>query len=283
MLLAGIDRYGFGAWTQIRDDREFGLQEKFFLEEHRIEKKQEREHGETKGAKAPGAVHLVRRSDYLLSVLSAVYSDNETAYKALENHHRNNKKAALANGHRRPEKPGSVSASPVPRESKKLDSRRDRDREHDRYKGEHHRSRSSLGESSTPRPESKRKHSGEVDDRRHSKHRRMEEHRRHEEHRDRDRERDHRRVEESNKNAEEEDDSRNAPLIQALMQPIWSHVEKVEGCTKTNIPVAKARAKVLKSEITAIGDFIEGLHKSSGLSLDQLGELKPKLWYVCPN
>jgi len=278
MLLAGIDRYGFGAWTQIRDDREFGLQEKFFLEEHRIEKKQEREHGETKGAKAPGAVHLVRRSDYLLSVLSAVYSDNETAYKALENHHRNNKKAALANGHRRPEKPGSVSASPVPRESKKLDSRRDRDREHDRYKGEHHRSRSSLGESSTPRPESKRKHSGEVDDRRHSKHRRMEEHRRHEEHRDRDRERDHRRVEESNKNAEEEDDSRNAPLIQALMQPIWSHVEKVEGCTKTNIPVAKARAKVLKSEITAIGDFIEGLHKSSGLSLDQLGELKPKLW-----
>ncbi|KXJ91935.1 P-loop containing nucleoside triphosphate hydrolase protein [Microdochium bolleyi] len=270
MLLAGIDRYGFGAWTQIRDDREFGLTDKFFLEEHRIEKKQERSHGETKGAKAPGAVHLVRRSDYLLSVLSAVHSDNEGASKALENHHRNNKKA-MANGHRRSDKPGSVSASPAPRDNKKLDSRRDRDRDHDRHRADHHRSRSSLGESSTPRPESKRKHSGEMDDRRH-KHRRMEEHRRHDEHRD------HRKSEGGGRNEEEEDDIRNAPLIEALMQPIWNHIEKVEACTKTNIPVAKARAKVLKSEIKAIGDFVEGLNKSSGITHDQLNELKPKLW-----
>ncbi|KAI0128052.1 hypothetical protein F4776DRAFT_664803 [Hypoxylon sp. NC0597] len=261
MLLVGIDRYGFGAWTQIRDDRELGMQDKFFLEEHRIEKKQEREHGDNKGAKAPGAVHLVRRAEYLLSVLTSIHSDDVNAQKIVENHHRNNKKTghAIANGHRRPEKGGSVSASPAPQSSKKSSHReRDHDRSHSR--GDHHRSRSSIGDSSTPRPDAKRKHSGEADDRRH-KHRRVEELRR-----------------SDNRQAEDEDDERNAPVIEALMQPIWTHVEKVESCTKANIPVAKARAKVLKSEITAIGDFIEGLNKTSALSLDQLEELKPKLW-----
>ncbi|KAI1379572.1 P-loop containing nucleoside triphosphate hydrolase protein, partial [Hypoxylon crocopeplum] len=267
MLLVGIDRYGFGAWTQIRDDRELGMQDKFFLEEHRIEKKQEREHGDSKGAKAPGAVHLVRRAEYLLSVLTSIHSDDVNAQKIVENHHRNNKKSshssshAVPNGHRRLEKGGSVSASPAPQSSKKS-SHRDRDHDRSHSRGDHHRSRSSIGDSSTPRSDGKRKHGGEIDDRRH-KHRRVEE---------------LRRSDVNQRQAEDEDDERNAPVIQALMQPIWTHVEKVESCTKANIPAAKARAKVLKSEITAIGDFIEGLHKTSGLLLDQLEELKPKLW-----
>ncbi|KAI0020490.1 P-loop containing nucleoside triphosphate hydrolase protein [Xylariomycetidae sp. FL0641] len=264
MLLIGIDRYGFGAWTQIRDDAQLGLQDKFFLEEHRIEKKQEREHADTKGAKAPGAVHLVRRAEYLLSVLSAVHSDDANAHKIVENHHRNNKKSAHAamNGHRRAEKGGSISASPIPQGSKKLSHReRDYDRSHSRL-DYHHRSRSSLGESTSLRPEKKRKHSGELEDHRY-KQRRTDE---------------HRRGEGSQRDAEEEDDERNAPVIELLMQPIWSHVEKVESCTKTNIPIAKSRAKVLKSEIRAIGDFIEGLQRTSGVPLEQLEELKPKLW-----
>ncbi|KAI0388031.1 P-loop containing nucleoside triphosphate hydrolase protein [Hypomontagnella monticulosa] len=263
MLLVGIDRYGFGAWTQIRDDRELGMQDKFFLEEHRIEKKQERENADNKGAKAPGAVHLVRRAEYLLSVLTSIHSDDVNAQKIVENHHRNNKKTghATSNGHRRPEKGGSVSASPAPQSSKKP-SHRDRDHDRSHSRGDHHRSRSSIGDSSTPRPDTKRKHSGETDDRRH-KHRRVEE---------------LRKSDISQRQAEDDDDERNAPVIEALMQPIWSHVEKVESCTKANVPVAKARAKVLKSEITAIGDFIEGLHKTSGLNLEQLEELKPKLW-----
>ncbi|ORY62103.1 P-loop containing nucleoside triphosphate hydrolase protein [Pseudomassariella vexata] len=259
MLLVGIDRYGFGAWTQIRDDRELGMQDKFFLEEHRIEKKQEREHGETKGAKAPGAVHLVRRSEYLLSVLTAVYSDDAEAKREVQNHHRNNKKSAL-NGHRRPDKV-SASASPAPQNMKK--AHRDRDHERSHSRGDHHRSRSHVGEGSIPRPDPKRKHSGEVDERRH-KQRRVEEHRRTEDTRQ--------------QLEEEEDDRRNAPVIEALMQPIWPHVERVGSCTKANIPVAKARAKVLKAQITAIGDFIEGLHKTSGLDREKLAELKPKLW-----
>ncbi|OTB06541.1 hypothetical protein M426DRAFT_112286 [Hypoxylon sp. CI-4A] len=265
MLLVGIDRYGFGAWTQIRDDKDFEMQDKFFLEEHRIEKKQEREQASAKGAKAPGAVHLVRRAEYLLSVLTSVYSDDANAQKIVENHHRNNKKSshAMSNGHRRLEKGGSISASPAPQSAKKS-SHRDRDHDRSQSRGDHHRSRSSLGDSSTPRPDTKRKHSGEADDRRH-KHRRVEE---------------LRRSDHNQQQGDDEDDERNAPVIEALMQPIWAHVEQVEKCTKANISSAKARARVLKSEITAIGDFIESLNRTSGLAKDQLEELKPKLWYV---
>jgi chromodomain-helicase-DNA-binding protein 1 len=268
MLLVGIDRYGFGAWTQIREDRELGMQDKFFLEEHRIEKKQEREHTETKGAKAPGAVHLVRRAEYLLSVLVAVHSEDANAQKVVENHHRNNKKSALGmNGHRRAEKGSSVSASPAPQGSKKLSHReRERERDHELiHSRDHNRSRSSLGDG-TSRPDTKRKHSGEVDDRRHFKHRRVEEHRRN----------DVSRHEEGEDDDDEE--KRDAPVIQTLMQPVWKHVLKVESCTKANYPIAKIRAKALKGEITAIGDFIDGLKRTSGLPAKQWEELKPKLW-----
>ncbi|KAI1817790.1 P-loop containing nucleoside triphosphate hydrolase protein [Poronia punctata] len=273
MLLVGIDRYGFGAWTQIRDDRELGMQDKFFLEEHRIEKKQEREHGEVKGAKAPGAVHLVRRAEYLLSVLMAIHSDDVNVQRAVENHHRNNKKSAIGmNGHRRAEKGSSVSASPAPQGSKRAPHRdRDRDREHDvSYSRDHHRSRSSLGDS-TLRPDAKRKYSGEMDERRQSKHRRVEEHRRSDAE-------EYRRNDVSHYDDEDDEERRDAPVIQTLMQPVWNHVERVEACTKANIPVAKTRAKVLKGEVTAIGDFIEGLKRTSGLPGKQWEELKPKLW-----
>ncbi|KAI1328341.1 P-loop containing nucleoside triphosphate hydrolase protein [Xylariaceae sp. FL0255] len=266
MLLVGIDRYGFGAWAQIKDDRELGMEEKFFLEEHRIAQKQEREQAESKGAKAPGAVHLVRRAEYLLSVLMSVHSDDANAQKIVENHHRNNKKGA--NGHRRQEKGGSISASPAPPAVKKLSHReRDRDRDHDHShaRGDHHRSRSSVGDSNTPRPDSKRKHSGEHDERRHSKHRRVEEHRQSTSSR-------------HNDGGDEDADARDTPIIERLMQPIWKHVVKVESCTKANIPGAKARAKVLKTEVTEIGDFIEGMGRTSALSAKEWEGLKPKLW-----
>ncbi|KAI1180668.1 CHD1-like protein [Nemania sp. FL0916] len=278
MLLIGIDRYGFGAWTQIREDRELGMQDKFFLEEHRIEKKQEREHTETKGAKAPGAVHLVRRAEYLLSVLMSVHSDDANAHKIVENHHRNNKKAALGiNGHRRPEKGSSVSASPAPQGSKKLSHReRERERDHESpYSRDHHRPRSGMGEGSS-RPDTKRKYSGEMEERRHFKHRRVEERRRSDT--NEYRRNDLRRQEHIEKDDGDDEEMRDAPVIKTLMQPVWNHVESVEACTRANIPVAKTRAKVLKSHVTAIGDFIEGLKKTSTLPTKQWEELKPKLW-----
>ncbi|KAF6814589.1 chromodomain helicase [Colletotrichum sojae] len=170
MLLVGIDRYGFGAWAQIRDDAQLDMADKFFLEEHRIEKKEERNKATDKGVSSPGAVHLVRRSEYLLSVLQAKHSADPLAHRAVENHHRNNKR--LANGHRRSDV-GSGAASPAPQSLKKSTSHRDRERSH----SEHHRSRSNAEERGTPRPDSKRKHSGQ-DEGRIPKHRRMDETRR---------------------------------------------------------------------------------------------------------
>ena len=69
MLLVGILRHGYGAWSTIRDDVGLGMADKLFLEEQRVDKKEERERAADKAAKSPGAVHLVRRADYLLSIL----------------------------------------------------------------------------------------------------------------------------------------------------------------------------------------------------------------------
>ena len=62
MLLVGVHKFGYGLWTQIRDDPVLGLQNKLFLEGgSKNEDKANR--------KAPGSVHLVRRVDYLFSLL----------------------------------------------------------------------------------------------------------------------------------------------------------------------------------------------------------------------
>ncbi|KAF2108545.1 chromodomain helicase-like protein [Lophiotrema nucula] len=114
MLCVGIRRHGYGAWVPIRDDPDLGLTDKFFLEEHRVDKKEERSKGEEKNAKSPGAVHLVRRANYLLMVLREKTTNDPTAKKLLENHHRNNKKHPQLNAARRVDKAASVSASPAP-------------------------------------------------------------------------------------------------------------------------------------------------------------------------
>ncbi|KAK6495284.1 hypothetical protein TWF481_003311 [Arthrobotrys musiformis] len=67
MLCLGIDRYGYKNWVPIRDDPELGLQDKMFLEEHRVDKKAERVKGAAK--LSPGAEHLSRRANYLLGLL----------------------------------------------------------------------------------------------------------------------------------------------------------------------------------------------------------------------
>ncbi|GAM87744.1 hypothetical protein ANO11243_057710 [Dothideomycetidae sp. 11243] len=130
MLCVGINRYGYGAWAAIRDDVELGMQERFYLEEHRVGVKEVRDKGDDKNIKSPGAVHLVRRSNYLLSVLKDKTSNgtNMAARRALENHHRNNKKHRMSNASRRPE-----SGSPAPHSLHKLhreDSERHRGHSH---------------------------------------------------------------------------------------------------------------------------------------------------------
>ncbi|KAI9784544.1 MAG: hypothetical protein M1816_000810 [Peltula sp. TS41687] len=101
MLLVGIHKHGYGAWVQIRDDSGLDLTDKLFLEEHRVEKKGGRAPGDN--AKSPGAVHLVRRADYLLSVLKE---------RGLLSAQSSSKKSGVQA--RKLEGTASVSASPAP-------------------------------------------------------------------------------------------------------------------------------------------------------------------------
>ncbi|KYK58217.1 chromo domain-containing protein 1 [Drechmeria coniospora] len=201
MLLVGIDRHGFGAWAQIRDDQELDMSEKLFLEEHRVGKREERTKANDK-LKAPGAVHLVRRSEYLLSVLQSKHSGNRPAHKAADGHLRNSKKQQLANGHR-----ASATASPVPQAAKK---HRDREREHHRD-GETAHGRSYGDDRGASRADFKRKH-GVQDDGRSPKHRRVDDGRRlssHADDRDRHEKRRHRDDEDRHRDRHREDHRRD--------------------------------------------------------------------------
>lgn len=85
-LMAGIYKYGHGSWTQIRDDPFLGLTDKIFLNEAQPVAKENKEPDDShpndgnppdkrgKGItgsskKVPGAIHLGRRFDYLVSLL----------------------------------------------------------------------------------------------------------------------------------------------------------------------------------------------------------------------
>ncbi|EKD15753.1 uncharacterized protein L3040_003110 [Drepanopeziza brunnea f. sp. 'multigermtubi'] len=254
MLLVGIHRHGYGAWVQIRDDPDLGLKEKLFLEEHRVDKKEERTKGEEKVAKAPGAVHLVRRADYLLSVLKAKYSDNQAAKRAVENHHRNNKKNERMNGHRRA---GSVSASPAPQARSKNRipesyHSRDRDRDRDIDSRRH-------GDSSTPKFE--RKHS--VPDDRHG-----------------DRHSKARKSENGHSKSGHEQDSSDS-MMRLIFKPIRDSLKRVQSATKDRIESSKERASIMKTELIVAGDFIQDLIQEDEGKLIQEDEgkkLKMRFW-----
>jgi chromodomain-helicase-DNA-binding protein 1 len=62
MLLVGAFIYGFGNWEAMAKDPRLGLEGKFFLEEGKK--------GEDSASRPiPNAIHLVRRGDFLLSIL----------------------------------------------------------------------------------------------------------------------------------------------------------------------------------------------------------------------
>ncbi|KAG8165372.1 hypothetical protein KVR01_005647 [Diaporthe batatas] len=290
MLLIGIDRYGFGAWTQIRDDPELQMQDKFFLEEHRVDKKEERKKGDDKSIQSPGAVHLVRRSEYLLSVLMAKYSDDAAAKKAVENHHRSKKNLVL-NGHRRSDV-HSASGSPAPQLLKKSGHNRDRNRE--RLHSDHHRSRSIADERGTPRPEHKRKHTDDYDDR-HSKHRRTDHAHGDNKHAKDDKNRtklDTEALDRLNRRREEAvqrfnrlmelDDNKldvqdNEQLIWSLLKPVRGNFKRIMYTTQDHIASAKERAKIMGTELRHIGNHLTGL-KDAGLPAEQLDGLMPQFW-----
>ena len=238
MLCVGIARHGYGSWERIRDDPDLGLSEKFFLEEHRVDKKAEREAQEGSHAKSPGAVHLVRRADYLLSVLKAKYGDDEQAKKAVENHHRNNKKqrehnelkASTPSSSKKPDKNRHRTASSGHRDSverhatPRLDSRhgrddRDRDRERDRLRDDRDR-----------KHKIEREHS--------SHHRHGSEHRRVDSHT-------------NGASAAEEDQ-----MMKIMFKPVKESLKNMKMATKNNIPDSQARANALRGFLKEVGAFI---------------------------
>ena len=236
MLCVGIVRHGYGAWVQIRDDADLALGDKLFLEEHRVEKKEERSKGEEKTVKSPGAVHLVRRADYLLSVLKEKTSGgtNLAAKRAVENHHRNNKKngmyAKIADNRT------SVSASPAPSSARR--GHRESDKHRNRNSTER---RISNGEQNghTPRTDIRPKPSG---DRKH------EERRHHSPH--------HHRP--SNDNAPK--------FLRHLMWRVFGPVQPsllaVQGATKEGVRDKHTRARILREELVKIGNHVADLVSS---------------------
>lgn len=116
MLCVGIDRHGWNAWKEIRDDPELKMTDRMFLDEQTQAEKSKRNKDDK--ARTPGAVHLVRRGRYLLQVLEAFSEDGDpAAQKAVENYHRNNKKHNAAIRHS--EEGRRISGSPAVAGSKK--------------------------------------------------------------------------------------------------------------------------------------------------------------------
>ncbi|ODH44691.1 hypothetical protein ACO22_00849 [Paracoccidioides brasiliensis] len=227
MLCIGIARHGYGAWAQIRDDPDLALADKFFLEEHRVDRKAERMNGGVKGAtKSPGAVHLVRRADYLLSVLKDKMTNgsNMIAKRAVENHHRNIKKNGL---HSKGHASGSVSASPAPSLPRKP---RDSDKSRSRA---HHRSRESADFTNNSAADGYRsdrpRMKGSRDERDRYRH--------------------------SNDHGGSGFSS-NDGVLRVIFKPIREHLKRVSQVTKENIPSKTDRAGELRRLLRLIGEFI---------------------------
>lgn len=238
MLCVGIARHGYGAWERIRDDPDLGLGDKFFLEEHRVDKKAERERLDAKNAKSPGAVHLVRRADYLISVLKSKYGNDPAAKRAVENHHRNNKKQQQAE---------KASGSPAPTSHRKPH----RESEKPRHRAISQTHRDGSERYGTPKSESRHvnvKHENDLRDHKDRKHRDDHLHSVHHRHGS-----DHRRSENPANGAGTSDVD---PLLDMLFKPVRESLRKIKATTKSAIPDGQTRANELRVLLKQIGNFI---------------------------
>ncbi|KAL3480248.1 SNF2 family N-terminal domain-containing protein [Aspergillus californicus] len=251
MLCVGISRHGYGAWTQIRDDHELGLGDKFFLEEHRVERKNERLNADDKTTKSPGAVHLVRRSDYLLSILRDKSSNgsNAVAKRAVENHHRNARK-----GNSRPLVSASLSGSPAP----SLQRKGQREQDRTRHRSHTHGGRESMERHHTPNRDSRPKSMHEGDRRHRPSDASSEDVRR-------------RKFSENGHSASKEDMSRR------FFKPIREDLRKVADVTKDSFPNKAERAAELRRLLNKIGDFINS--NLRGGDAGSLTSLETRLWH----
>ncbi|EON96928.1 putative chromodomain helicase dna binding protein [Phaeoacremonium minimum UCRPA7] len=264
MLLVGIDKYGFGAWTQIRDDPDLQMEDKFFLEEHRVDKKEERKKADDKSIQSPGAVHLVRRAEYLLSVLLAKYSNDAAAQRAVENHHRS-KKNLIVNGHRRVDA-GSHSASPAPQLVKKSAANRDRNPTPTIV--------ALLAQSTNA---SIPMNMMNVMDKNKEKRQKLDPETLERLKQNRDK-----AVERFNELMKLDDDKLDIfdseQLMWSLLKPVRPNFERIMYTTADKIPSAKERAKIMGTELRCIGKCLTDLKKNKSIPADKLEDLMPKFW-----
>jgi chromodomain-helicase-DNA-binding protein 1 len=251
MLCVGIARHGYGAWEKIRDDPDLGLSDKLFLEEHRIDKRAERERQEGKNAKSPGAVHLVRRADYLISVLKGKVIGDPAAKKAVENHHRNNKKNSLQGTPNLNGSP-SFSASPVPSNQKR--PHQDPDKQRQRTLSHGHRD--SIERPHTPRSEHRHSQGAQEDVAREKKHRHH-----------------HRKSNDYQMNGDVGGDAGDE-MLRLIFRPVRESLRIIQSATKSNLPDAPARANILREHLRILGNFVKATLEDGGASLEG------RLWYV---
>lgn len=257
MLCVGIARHGYGAWERIRDDADLGLGDKFFLEEHRVDKKAERERGDEKNAKSPGAVHLVRRADYLISVLKSKYVDDPAAKRAVENHHRNNKKYHSE----------KAAGSPATVQQHRK-AHRDSDKPRHRTVSQTQREGSErYGTPQSERRHGHAKHESEGQD--HRERRRRDEHDHGSHHRHGS---DHRRTENPSNGASA---TENDTLVAILFKPVRDSLRKIKATTKNAIPDGQARANELRVLLKLIGNFI--IEQIAGLEENQ-EPVEKRMW-----
>lgn len=250
MLCVGISRHGYGAWMQIRDDPDLGLAEKFFLEEHRVERKTERLNADDKTTKSPGAVHLVRRADYLLSILrdKASNGSSTTTKRTVENHHRNARKS-----HSRPQ--ASVSASPAP----SLQRKGHREQDRTRHRSHTHGGRESMERHNTPNRDSRGRSALEPERRHRPSDGSSEDVRR-------------------RKNSENGHSQSKEDMSRRFFKPIRDDLKKVADVTKDSFPNKAERALELRRLLNKIGDFI--VSNLGGENSASLSSLETRLWYV---
>ena len=256
MLCVGVARHGYGAWVQIRDDPDLALGDKFFLEEHRVERKTERMNGEDKSTKSPGAVHLVRRADYLLSVLRDKVSNGSStmAKRAVENHHRNSRKTSRARA-------GSASGSPAPPSSARK-GHREADRP--KHRTHNHVPRDSVDRSHAPGHSHAPSHEGRSKSLHHDsekvRHHRVsdassEEARRH------------------NKGSENGAHGRE-DMARQVFKPIRDDLKQVSTVTKETYPDKAERALALRNLLEKVGNFIRQTLEGEG----SVHSLENRLW-----
>lgn len=254
MLTVGIARHGMGAWAAIRDDPELDMGDKMFLEEHRVGQKEEREKSEVKTTKSPGAVHLVRRAGYLVSVLRDKTSGgaNSQARRAMENHHRNNRKhASFQDRFATPN--GSASPAPGHHRKHQSDIRNSMDRRQNHSSPNGHRristedrERIRARQAEQPRPGHHRVTSSPMTNGAHA-----------------------RPMSESDKK------------LQRLFAPISDVLNRAHGAQRKLIPEDGPRLKLIKVSLVAIGGYItkhESAKENSSLEKDMWDYVSRRYW-----